>query len=44
MLDRRRNLLPHPNQPRPTAALATDEDGEEARAFYHYTHPPDYGG
>ena len=28
-----------PNQPRPTAAEATDEDDEEANAFYHHTHP-----
>ena len=43
MLDRCRNLVQHPNQPRPTAAEATDED-DEARAFYHHTHPPGYRG
>ena len=32
------------NQPRPMAAEATDEDDEEAHAFYHHTHPPGYGG
>ena len=26
------------------AAEATDEDGEEAHAFFHHTHPPGYGG
>ena len=33
-------LKMHPNQPHPIAAEATDEDDEEARAFYHPTHPP----
>ena len=44
MLGRCRDLVQHPNQPRPTAAEATDEDGEEARAFYYHTHPPVYWG
>ena len=44
MLDRCRDLFQHPNQPRPMAAEATDEDDEEARAFCHHTHPPGYGG
>ena len=43
MLDRCRDLFQHPNQPRPTAAEATEEDEEEARAFYHHPHPPGYG-
>ena len=37
-----RDLVQHPNQARPTAAEATDEDDEEARAFYHPPHPPVY--
>ena len=40
MLDRCRDLFQHPNQPRPMAAEETDEYGEEAHAFYHYTHSP----
>ena len=44
MPGRCRDLVPHPNQPRPTAAEATDEDNEEARAFYLHAHPPGYGG
>ena len=44
MLDRCRDLVQHPNQPRPTAAKATDEDDVEAHAFYHHTHHPGYGG
>ena len=44
MLDRSRDLVQHPHQPRPMAAEATDGDDEEARAFYHHTHPPGYGG
>ena len=40
MLDRFRDLVQHRNQPRPTVAEATDEDDEEAHAFYHHTHPP----
>ena len=42
-LDPFRDLVLHPNQPRPTAAEAADEDEEEARAYYHQTHPPGYG-
>ena len=44
MLDRCRDLVQHPNQPRSIATDATDEDDEEAHAFYHHTHPPGYGG
>ena len=33
-----------PNQPRPTAAEATDEDDEEALDFYHHTQSPGYRG
>ena len=44
MLDRCRDLVQYPNQPSPTAAEATDEDDEDARAFYHHTRPPGYGG
>jgi len=44
MLDRCRDLVKHPSQPRPMATEATDEDDEEARAFYRHTHPPGYGG
>ena len=44
MLGRYRDLVQHSNQPRPTAAEATDEDYEEAHAFYHHSHPPGYGG
>ena len=39
MLDRCRDLVQHPNQPRPMATEATDEDDEEAHAFYHHTRP-----
>ena len=28
----------------PIEAEAADEEGEEARASYHHTHPPNYGG
>ena len=31
-----RDLVQHPNQPRPTAAEAADGDGEEARTFYYH--------
>ena len=47
VLDRCRDLVQHPNQPRPMATEATeatDEDDEETYAFYHHTHPPGYGG
>ena len=44
MLGRCRDLVPHPNQPRPMATEAIDEDDEEAPTFYHHTHPPGYGG
>ena len=44
MLDHCRDLVQHPNQPRPMAAEATDEDDEEAHAFYPPTYPPCYGG
>ena len=44
MLDRYRDLVQRPNQPRPTAAEATDENDEEENVLYHYTHPPGYGG
>ena len=37
-------LVQHPNQPRPTAAKAADENDEEERAFYHHTQPLGYGG
>ena len=40
LLDRCRDLVQHPNQPRPMAAEATDEDDEKTHAFYHHTHPP----
>ena len=43
MPDRLRGLVERPNQPRPTAVEATDEDDEDARAFYHHTYPPGYG-
>ena len=44
MLDRCRDLFQHPNhnQPHPTAAEATDEDDEGARAFYNHTHSLGY--
>ena len=38
-----RDPLRQLNQPRSMAVEATDEDGEEACAFYHHTHPPDCG-
>ena len=44
MLGRCQELVQHPNQPRPMAAEAADEDDEEARAFHHHTHPPGYTG
>ena len=44
MLDHCRDLVQNPNQPRPMAAEATDEDDKEAHAFYHHTQPPGYGG
>ena len=42
MLDRCRDFVQHPNQPRSTAAEAADEDNEEAHAFNHHTYlqPP----
>ena len=43
MLDRCRDLVQHPVQPRPMAVEATNEDDEEAHAFYQHTHPPGYG-
>ena len=43
MLGRCRDLVQHPNQHRPMATKATDEDDEEARAFYHHPHTPGYG-
>ena len=44
MLDRCQDLVQQPNQPHPTEALGTDEDDEEARAFYHHNHRPGFGG
>ena len=44
MLDRFRDLVQHPNQPRSMATGATDEDDEEAHAFYHHFPPPGNGG
>ena len=44
MPGRCRNLVQHSNQPGPMAAEATDEDGEEAHAFYRHTHHTGYGG
>ena len=44
MLDRSRDLVQHPNQPRPTAADVTDADDEGAWAFYHHNHPPGRAG
>ena len=38
LLDRCRDLVQHPNQPRSTRW--NDEDDAEAHAHYHYTHPP----
>ena len=40
----KRNPVQHPKQFRPTAAEAADEEGEEARAFYHHTRPSGHGG
>ena len=39
MLGRCLDLVHYPNQPRPTAAEAADEDDEGTRAFYHRTYP-----
>ena len=36
--------LADPNQPRPMAAEVTDEDDEEAHAFYHHTRASSYEG
>ena len=44
MLDRFRDLVLHPNLPRPTATEATHENYGEARAFNHHTHLSGYGG
>ena len=44
MLSRCRDLVQHSSQPRLKATEATDEDDEEAHAFYQYTYPPGYGG
>ena len=44
MHDRCRDLVQHPNQPRLMATDEDDEGDEEARGFYHHTHPPGYGG
>ena len=44
MLYRFRDLVQHPNQLRPMATEATDEDDEKAHAFYHHNHPPGYEG
>ena len=44
MLDHCRDLVQHPKQLRSMATEATDEDDEEAHAFYHHTHPPGYWG
>ena len=44
MPDRCWGLVQHPNQPRPMAAEATDEDDEEAHAFYHHTRPSGHEG
>ena len=35
MLDRYRDLVQHPNQPRPAVAVAADKGGEGANAFCH---------
>ena len=40
MLGRCRDLVQHPNQPRPTAADSIEADDEEARAYYYHNHPP----
>ena len=37
LLDRCRDLVQHPNQPR--GARVNDEEDAEAHAHYHYTHP-----
>ena len=44
MLDRCRDLVQHPNQPRSMVSEATDEDDEEAHAFYHHTRPSGHEG
>ena len=43
MLGHFRDLVQHPNQPRPMAAESAVEDDKEAHAFYHHTHPSGYG-
>ena len=40
MPDRCLDLVRYPNQPRPTAAEATDEDGDESQTFIHHSQPP----
>ena len=42
--DRCRDLVQHPNEPRPMAAEATDEDDEEAHAFTTTPTPLAMGG
>ena len=42
LLDRTRDLVQHPNQPR--NARTTDEDDAEAHTHYHQTHPPGRNG
>jgi hypothetical protein len=42
LLDRTRDLVQHPNQPRNTRT--TDEDDAEAHAHCHQTHPPGRNG
>ena len=42
LLDRTRDLVQHPNQPR--NARTTDEDDAEAYTHYHQTHPPGRNG
>ena len=44
MPDRCRDLVQHPNQPRPAAAEATGEDNEDSHTSCHRTRPPGYGG
>ena len=41
LLDRTRDLVQHPNQPRPTHV--TDEDDAEAYAYFHHIRPPGKG-
>ena len=43
MLDLYRDLVWHPNEPRPAAVEVADKDEEEAHAFYQHFHPPGYG-